>query len=155
MSFKYDYIPVDKLEESPKLETILLTEGEARFKVMKAYDRERDGTPMVNGEGLPQFKLMLAVTDKTGRKGLVWHNISARMQWAIKQLADSVGMPALYSPHGQVDVFKFEGQDGVCMIATQPAENQYPARSVVKRYLPHPGLVAKNNPSNDDDNVPF
>lgn len=158
MSFKYDYVPVDELQDDSRLPSIILAEGEATFEIVKVFDKEKSGYPMQTKAGDSCFKLMLAVTDSNRRKGAVWHTISAKMPWAIKALADAIGMPNLYSSRGEIDLKTLEGHDGQCEIATQEASGQYKAVSVIKKYLPNPVLHDVHNRGpidNTDDDLPF
>jgi hypothetical protein len=163
MSFKYDYIPAEKLQSDvEKLEVKILAEGPAHFVIKKIFDKDKQGMGLTTRDGIPKIRVLLTCTDVNHIQGAIWHDISAKMPWAIKTLCDAVGLPMLYRPDGVLDTHKLVGLEGQCILDTRPAEGQYEAKTVIKQYLPHPagagvGFEHQLDTAGleEDDDIPF
>lgn len=162
MAFKYDYVPVEQLEDTGRVETRILAEGEAHFIVKSIFEKDQQGNDLTTVGGDPKIRVLLTVTDKTGQKGAVWHDISSKMAWAVAGLCNAVGMPQLYAPGRPLNTSSLVGLDGKCMIETRPAEGKYEAKTIIKKYLQHPGTNEPrfNGPDlepvfEEDESLPF
>jgi len=163
MAFKYDYVPVDKLEDQTRLEIKILAEGDADFKVKAVFEKDKDGNQLTTMAGISKIRVLLSCKDKKGDSGAIFHDISANMPWAIKTLCDAVGLPALYHRSGTLDTAKLVGLEGKCVLQTKPAEGKYEAKTVIKQYVPHPGGVAPEQAhagpgwtqDDEDEEIPF
>ncbi len=136
MSFKYDYIPLDQLE-SDKPSVILLAPGEAKFNITTIYDTDKDGGPRTTRDGLPKITLVLTVTDRKGAVGLIYHDISSKMAWAIVSLGKALGR-SLYNSSGYTNWKSIIGLSGSCELENRDPTPPYDIKTTIKRYIPLP-----------------
>lgn len=157
--FKYNYVPVEQLEE--KATSVLVEEGKYAFTIKAFYDKDKNQMLMKTQDGTPKVNLLLSVINLKAR-GSIYDTITSNMPWKIKQIGDALGMPALYNASGTIDFSKLVGYSGHCMVKTQQNE-KYGAKSVIEKYLPFQLAEADhvdNTPSQEDDrfvddDVPF
>lgn len=113
---------------------MVLTPGEAKFKVVSIFDKKKDGSPLTTMDGTPKLTMSLSVTDSAGNNSLVYDDLTAKTAWKIKTLLDSIGLGELYDPSGAFSPEDVIGAMGKCMIETRHTEG-YDDRSNVKKYI--------------------
>lgn len=158
--FKYNYVPIDKLEE--KTPSVMLEPGKGKFTIKAFYDKDKQEFPLKTQDGTPKINLLLEVVDYRKTKGSIYDTITANMPWKIRQIGESLGMTGLYNESGVIDFSKLIGYSGACLIKTQ-TNDKYGSKSVIEKYLPFPINEADhvdNTPSQEDDrfiddDVPF
>ena len=157
--FKYNYVPVDKLDDKPV--KVPLREGKAHFVIKAFYDKDKEGRPLMTLKEEPKISLLMSVTDCQNSKGTIYDTITENMPWKIKQLADSLAMPGIYNESGKIDFSKLVGYEGQCTLKSKEVPNFAP-RIIIDKYLPHPsaGHDVNHGPSADDDflgddDIPF
>jgi hypothetical protein len=158
--FKYNYVPVDKLDQ--KTPSILLEPGQGKFTIKAFYDKDKNELPLKTSDGTPKINLLLEVVDFKQAKSTIYDTITSNMPWKIKQLGDALAMGGLYNESGVIDFSKLIGYSGHCMIKTQ-ASDKYGSKSVIEKYISwQTGEAAHvdNTPSQVDDrfiddDVPF
>jgi hypothetical protein len=148
MTFKYDYIPLDQLE-TDKPKHVVLADGEATFKIKDVWETNKDGSQRTNSDGItPKITIVLVCHDRTGKEGLVYHDISAKMQWAIVALGDAIGRN-LYHESGYTNWKEIIGCHGKCTLEAKSSPG-YDTRSTIKKYVPWPTTETVKEPMDSD-----
>lgn len=159
MNFKYEYVPLDQLKQNVNSGAPLMP-GMAEFKITGIWEVDQEGKPLVTKEFIPKIKVSLLCIDCKGNSGRVYHDISAKMQWALLSLGESIGRP-VYNESGTTDWNSLVGAMGKCILENRQTAG-YPMRTCVKSYLPLTGVIrpiqneeplVQNDPF--DDLIPF
>ena|ERR1700683_4256873 len=127
--FKFDYVK----EEDLKPKVILLSEGQADFRIDKVHTIDKEGHPLVTKDGRSKISLQLTIKDSRGVRGVLYQDLTQAMAWMVKGLSDSLGMPKLYNVHG-LDLNVIIGKTGKCMIKTKQSPG-YDDKSVVHYFI--------------------
>lgn len=114
--FKYEYVPVDQLRSN--VELVL---GRAEFVITGWTDKDKDGVKMTTRNGDPRINLILTVADSAGQQGKYFDILTPKMNWKLKQMLDSIGMPELYQSSGTIDLDKIVMKGGKCQL--NPSRN--------------------------------
>lgn len=128
--FRFDFKPESELGPS----ITLLTPGDAKFKIIGAFDKKKDGSPLTTMSGDPKLRLSLSVTDSEGQTSVVYDDITSKMAWKIKAILDSVGLGELYDASGAFSPEDIVGAMGKCIIETRKSEG-YDDSNNIKRYV--------------------
>ncbi|HHT9129289.1 MAG TPA: hypothetical protein ACFYEC_01545 [Candidatus Brocadiaceae bacterium] len=158
--FKYEYVPLDQLKSNVSAGAELQP-GTAEFKITAIWETDNEGKPLVTKEFIPKIKVALLCIDCKGNSGRVYHDISAKMQWALLGLGESIGRP-VYNESGTTDWKSLVGAMGKCVLENRQTPG-WPMRTVVKNYLPLTGVMARPvhneeplaTPDPFDDMIPF
>jgi len=126
----------------------VLTEGEGSFKVKSVFDKDKDGYPLEDKNGLPKLKLVLNVTDSKGNTSLIDDYLTGSWPARIHEFALGVGLPGLYNAAGVIDTQKLVGLSGGCIIKTDTYNGK--DSSKIAAYL-----VNDNQQILPDDDIPF
>ena len=153
--FEFDYIPEEQLAS-----ICLLEQGDATFTIRSFEEGlSKDGSPML--------KLVLICTDMNGKHGIVYENITTKMQWKISSLTKSAGKHGLYKS-GKFDPRLLLDFKGRCRVKTK-INMPYPDQTVIAEYLPAenqetaPNYIGKiqtqpqtfKDSEDDDSDIPF
>jgi hypothetical protein len=154
MSFKYEYVPVDQLKNNQD-SGAPLADGKAEFKITAIWQTDNAGAGLVTREGIPKIKISLLCIDSKGNSGRVYHDISAKMPWALLNLGESIGRP-VYNESGTTNWDSLVGSMGKCILENRQTPG-YPMRTCLKSYLPMTGVIPKPTPNEETlvENDPF
>lgn len=154
--FSYDYMSEDKL--SANAGSYLLTPGPAHFVIRGFVDTNQDGTPLISrASKAPMIKLDLSVTDARGKTASIYEYLTANNPWRIKQLAEAVGRPSLYSPSGTLNPRELLNLDGQCVVKTFSQEG-FGDKTKVDKFVPSnrpQGHQEYQAPKSVEDDLPF
>ncbi len=114
--FKYEYVPADQLRSN-----VELVIGRAEFVFTGWTDKDKDGVKMTTRNGDMRVNLILTICDAAGQQGKYFDILTPKMNWKLKQLLDSVGMPELYDSSGCIDLNKLIMKGGKCQL--NPSKN--------------------------------
>jgi len=148
MSFKYDYIPLEKLNEQ-KPKSVILADGIANFFIDDVLEKNQDGSPRTTKDGIPKITFKMECTDSHMKQGIIYHDMSANMQWSFIALGKAINKE-IYNESGTMHWKNLIGSKGKCILETK-ANPGYDARTNIKRYLPHEQAAVTEL----DDGMPF
>lgn len=149
--FKFDYKKPEDLGPS----MMLLTPGDATFKITGVFDKKKDGSILTTMSGDPKLRISLFVVDSLGGSSSVYDDLTSKMAWKIKALLESVGLGELYDESGSFDPTDIIGTTGKCVIDTRKSEG-YEDSTVIKKYVKakqQKAIEPTQEPSDDD--IPF
>ena len=152
--FRFDY--KDPAEMGPSI--TLLTPGDAKFKVIGAFDKKKDGSPLTTMSGDPKLRLSLSVTDSAGETSIVYDDITSKMAWKVKAILDSVGLGELYDTSGAFSPEDIIGAMGKCIVETRKSEGYEDSNNIKKYVKAAKQAVISREVSADEhieDDVPF
>lgn len=107
--FKFDYVPPEQLNNR-----VQLSIGRASFVVTAWTDKDKDGLKMFSQAGDPKVNLILMVRDSTGQEGTYYDSLTAKTNWKLKRLLDSLGLGSLYTASGSINLDALVLKSGAC-----------------------------------------
>lgn len=131
------------------------------------YDFEiKDATEKESASGNEMTELEVWLYDDGGKRKMVFDYlvVTEKSAWKIRHFAASCGLLAQYE-RGSLMANEMVGRTGKCTVATQAANNGYPAKNVIRDYLkaeaaqisrPTQPRTRTPAPAGDiDDDIPF
>lgn len=133
------------------------------------YDYEvRDASEETSAAGNEMIKLEVSIFTPDGSRRMVFDYLvgSEKAAWKCRHFAASCGLLEQYEK-GLLIAPEIIGRTGKCVIATQPARDQYPPKNTIRDYVKAPGAAEPARPpsarkpvhagagSDLDDEIPF
>lgn len=145
-------------KDDENMEKGTLVAGDAKFKIIGTYDKNKDGTPLVDMAGNPKVKVSLSITDCERNNAALYETLTVNTGWKVKALLGALGLGNLYDKNGKLDLDVLQGGTGACTLKLQAAGNGFEARIVVDKYIKAEKQVefaASNSVEIPNDDIPF
>lgn len=131
-------------------EKVILKPGKCKFYIQKCeITKSKAGNEML--------KLMLKVTDETGKSTIIFDYIgnATNMLWKLKHILEAINHPELFGADG-IDPKFLEEKRGECIIQHETTQ-EYGKSNKIKDYVPVSKVkTVQDEPVEiEDDDLPF
>lgn len=140
----------------------LLTPGRGTFKIKRVKTQDKDGVLLETKKGDRKVMLVVEATDSRGATSPVFEHLTKNIAWKIESICKACNRPELYlSSDSCLDRLEdLELHSGECMIDIAPASGEWPAKTIIAKYVTPKAPKPKSPEAEvaaffDDDQIPF
>jgi len=149
-------------EEESKAKTEL-TAGPANIEIIKVYDTNQDGRPLLSKNGNRMVRLLLKARDDMGGEGLIneYVPLIPRMKWKAQQIVECFGMPEAFAK-GELNTEALMKKKGRVLLKLDESPG-YSPKIAVEQYIAavmihsdtNSNVMPADTSSDFDDEIPF